>query len=147
MEKLVTQLEQETCEKILVVGMDRNKIASGLAFYRTQYIESTNAKTLHAPALETASEHLFASVGLMYEFWFPLAQQHGKTMLLVSNDKNNLQTNRVLERVNTAGEISEVIVSKNGQPSGRYYYRLVKGYQEKSTANELADTGDNGSSD
>ena len=147
MERLVTQLEQETGDKILVVGMDRNKIASGLAFYRTQYIESSNAKALHAPALETASEHLFASVGLMYEFWFPLAQQHGKTMLLVSNDKNHLQTNRVLERVKTAGEISEVIVSKNGQPSGRYYYRLVKGYQKKSTANELVDTGDNGSSD
>jgi len=147
MERLVTRLEQETGEKILVVGMDRNKIASGLAFYRTQYIESSNTKTLHVPAFETASEHLFASIGLMYEFWFPLAQQHGKTMLLVGNDKNHLQTNRVLERVKTAGEISEVVVSKNGQPSGRYYYRLVKGYQEKSTTNELVDTGDNGSSD
>lgn len=147
MERLVTQLEQETGDKILVVGMDRNKIASGLAFYRTQYIESIDHKILHAPALETASEHLFASVGLMYEFWFPLAQQHGKTMLLVSNDKNHLQTNRVLDRVKTAGEISDVNVSKNGQPSGHYYYRLVKGYQEKSTANELSDMDDNGSSD
>ena len=147
MESVVTQLERETGEKILVVGMDRNRIASGLAFYRTQYIESTNVKTLHKPALETASEHLFASVGLMYEFWFPLAQQHGKTMLLVSNDKNHLQTNRVLKRTTTVGEISEVIVSKNGRPSGRYYYRLIKGYQEKSTANESADTGDSGSSD
>ena len=76
-----------------------------------------------------------------------MAQQHGKTMLLVSNDKNHLQTNRVLERATTVGEISEVIVSKNGRPSGRYYYRLIKGYQEKSTANESADTGDSGSSD
>jgi hypothetical protein len=83
----------------------------------------------------------------MYEFWFPLAQQHGKTLLLVSNDRTNLQTNRVLERVKTAGEIAEVIVSKNGQPSGRYYYRLVKGYQEKSTTNEPSDTSDRGSSE
>lgn len=147
MENLVTRLEQETGDDILVVGMDRNKIASGLAFYRTQYIESNNLKTSHVPAFQTASEHLFASVGLMYEFWFPLAQQHGKSMLLVSNDRANLQTDRVLERVKTAGEISEVIVSKNGQPSGRYYYRLVKGYQEKSTANGLADTADSDSSD
>lgn len=147
MEQLITQLEQETGEKILVVGMDRNKIASGLAFYRTRYIETNKEKTSHVPALQTASEHLFASVGLMYEFWFPLVQQHGKTLLLVSNDRNHLQTNRVLERVKTAGEISEVIVSKNGQPCGRYYYRLVKGYQEKSTANEPSDTGDGGSSD
>jgi dolichol-phosphate mannosyltransferase len=147
MEKLVTRLEQETGDDILIVGMDRNKIASGLAFYRTQYIESTNTKTAHIPASQTASEHLFASVGLMYEFWFPLAQQHGKTMLLVSNDKNHLQTRRVLERIKTAGEISAMIFSKNGQPSGRYYYRLIKGYQAKSTTNESADTRDNGSSD
>lgn len=147
MEQIITKLEQETGEKILVVGMDRNKIASGLAFYRTQYIETHKEKTSHVPALQTASEHLFASVGLMYEFWFPLAQQHGKTLLLVSNDRTNLQTNRVLERVKTAGEIAEVIVSKNGQPSGRYYYRLVKGYQEKSTTNEPSDTSDRGSSE
>ncbi|MDO9273622.1 MAG: glycosyltransferase family 39 protein [Rugosibacter sp.] len=147
MEQIITKLEQETGEKILVVGMDRNKIASGLAFYRTQYIETHKEKTSHVPALQTASEHLFASVGLMYEFWFPLAQQHGKTLLLVSNDRTNLQTNRVLERVKTAGEIAEVIVSKNGQPSGRYYYRLVKGYQEKSTTNEPSDTSDSGSSE
>lgn len=147
MEKLVTQLEQETGNDILVVGMDRNKIASGLAFYRTQSIESSNQKTAHVPAFQTASEHLFASVGLMYEFWFPLAQQHGKTMLLVSNDRDHLQTGRVLERVKTAGEIHEMIISKNGQPSGHYYYRLVKGYQEKSTANPLTGSADSDSSD
>jgi len=143
MENLVTRLEQETGDDILVVGMDRNKIASGLAFYRTQYIESNNLKTSHVPAFQTASEHLFASVGLMYEFWFPLAQQHGKSMLLVSNDRANLQTGRVLERVKTAGEIHEITISKNGQPSGHYYYRLIRGYQEKSTANALPGDADN----
>jgi len=147
MEKLITQLEQETGDDILVVGMDRNKIASGLAFYRTQYIESNNLKTSHTPALQTASEHLFASVGLMYEFWFPLAQQHGKSMLLVSNDRANLQTDRVLERVKTAGEVHEINISKNGQSSGHYYYRLVRGYQEKSTANALSSNSDNDSSE
>jgi hypothetical protein len=69
----------------------------------------------------------------MYEFWFPLAAQHGKSMLLISDKPEHLQTTTVSERVKTAGDIHELVVQKNGQVSGRYYYRVVSGYQEKST--------------
>jgi len=120
-------------KNLLVVGMDRNKIASGAAFYRTYSIESGKLDRRHQPSQETASEHLFAGVGLMYEFWFPLAAQHGKSMLLISDKPEHLQTTTVSERVKTAGDIHELVVQKNGQVSGRYYYRVVSGYQEKST--------------
>jgi dolichol-phosphate mannosyltransferase len=133
LEKLVTELAQARGEKLLVVGMDRNKIASGAAFYRTYSIESGKLDRRHQPSQETASEHLFAGVGLMYEFWFPLAAQHGKSMLLISDKPEHLQTTTVSERVKTAGDIHELVVQKNGQVSGRYYYRVVSGYQEKST--------------
>jgi dolichol-phosphate mannosyltransferase len=128
-EQLVERLERDTGREILVVGMDRNRIASGLAFYRTRYLERTGKETSPEPAFDTASENLFGGVGLMYAMWFPARRQEGRTMLLVGADRGILETGRVLSRVATAGEIGEIPVSKAGKPAGRYYYRLVTGYR------------------
>jgi dolichol-phosphate mannosyltransferase len=140
-EVLVQRLERETGREILVVGMDRNRIASGLAFYRTRYLDRVAGGSGHDPASETASEHLFGSVGLMYALWFPIGQQAGKTMLLVGKDASSLKTDRVLSRVKTAGEIGEIGISKNGKPAGRYYYRLVTGYRAGAGAGTANDAG------
>jgi len=142
-EDLVQQVARETGREVLVVGMDRNRIASGLAFYRTQAIDAAGEKAGYDPAFQTASEHLFGSVGLMYAFWFPAAQQDGKTLLLVGEDVSRLSSERVLSRAKTAGEIGEIGVWKNGQPAGRYYYRLVTGYQAGSAASAATDAGQN----
>ncbi len=137
-EALTTQLEKDNLgkkegEKILVVGMDRNKIASGLAFYRTKYIENKHIKTAHNPAFETANEHLFGGIGLMYQFWFPAATQNGKTLLLVSEKMDELNGESVLSRTKPVSEIKEINIWKNGKQTGTYYYRLVINYQEKVT--------------
>ncbi|HTQ78266.1 MAG TPA: glycosyltransferase family 39 protein [Burkholderiales bacterium] len=128
-ERLVERLERETGQEILVVGMDRNRIASGLAYYRTRYLERAGRETSPEPAFDTASENLFGGVGLMYAMWFPSRGQEGKTMLLVGADRGVLETNRVFSRVATAGAIGEIPVAKAGKPAGRYYYRLVTGYR------------------
>lgn len=129
-EVLVQEARRETGQDVLVVGMDRNRIASGLAFYRSQYLDAAGGHAGHPPAFETASEHLFDSVGLMYRLWFPIARQTGKTLLLVAGDAASLSSGRVLSRVQTAGEIREIAVHKQGKPAGRYYVRLVSGYHD-----------------
>jgi dolichol-phosphate mannosyltransferase len=129
MERLVQRLRRETGEEVLVVGMDRNRIASGLAFYRTQYRDAAHAGGGADPAADTASENLFGATGLMYAFWFPAREQEGRTMLLVAKDRSGLENERVLARVKTAGDIGEIAVTKNGRPAGRYYTRLVTGYR------------------
>jgi dolichol-phosphate mannosyltransferase len=129
-ELLVRQARRETGQDVLVVGMDRNRIASGLAFYRTQYLDAAGGDAGHHPVFETASEHLFDSVGLMYRLWFPIDQQTGKTLLLVAKDAASLSNGRVLSRVQTAGDIREIAVHKQGKPAGRYYARLVTGYHD-----------------
>mgnify|MGYP001174053333 CR=1 FL=1 len=131
---IVTQLERETGEEILVVGMDRNQIASGLAFYRTKYTDSLIANTGQNPAMQTASGHLFGENSLMYELWFPVKKQNNKAMLLVSGDMKDLTGDEVLSRVQSAGEIKDIKTWKNGKQTGQYYYRLVKGYQGKPVA-------------
>jgi dolichol-phosphate mannosyltransferase len=140
-EVLVQRFTRETGREILVVGMDRNRIASGLAFYRTQYLDAAGGKAAHDPAFQTASEHLFGSVGLMYALWFPAGQQNGKSMLVVGKDASSLSTDRVLSRVKTAGDIGEIGVWNHGKPAGRYYYRLVTGYQAGAAAGAAADAG------
>ena len=123
--------------------MDRNKIASGLAFYRTKYIEKSNIKTEHKPAFETASESLFGGASLMYEFWFPANEQNGKTMLLVSEKMDDLNSERVLSRTKPIGDIKMLITQKNGKQTGTYYYRLVEKYQVKSTLKNQAEDSSN----
>jgi dolichol-phosphate mannosyltransferase len=138
---VVQEFTRETGQEILVVGMDRNRIASGLAFYRAQYIDAAGGEAGRDPAFQTASEHLFGSVGLMYALWFPAVQQNGKTMLLVGKDASGLSTEKVLSRVKTAGDIREIGVWKHGKPAGRYYYRLVTGYQAGATSGPANDAG------
>lgn len=140
-EQLAQRHARETGQEILVVGMDRNRIASGLAFYRTQYLDAAGEKPRVAPALQTASENLFGSVGLMYALWFPAGQQNGKSMLLVGKDPSSLSTDRVLSRVKVAGSIGEIEVRHSGKPAGRYYYRVISGYRAGAAAGAAADTG------
>ena len=140
-EDLVQRLRRETGQDILVVGMDRNRIASGLAFYRTRYLDASGKASGRGPADETASENLFGSVGLMYARWFPAPPQEGRTMLLVGKDAAILGSDRVLSRVKTAGRIGEIVVLKNGRPAGRYSYRLVSGYRVGVSAGAAKEDG------
>ncbi|MBC7756377.1 MAG: glycosyltransferase family 39 protein [Bdellovibrio sp.] len=134
-ETLVTQLEKERHEQILVVAMDRNKIASGLAFYRNK-ISPENK-----PALSTASGHLFGVGALMYEFWFPTAQQNGKTMLLIGEKSDELSDASLLSRATPIGEIKTITTHKNGKQTGTYYTRLVSNYRGQASKLPTDDAG------
>ncbi len=131
---LVDHLEHETGEKILIVGMDRNRVASGLAFYRTKAVESSSKKLQRNPAFQTSSWHLFDGNGLMYEHWFPMDEQNNKTLLLVGRNRADLTSENVLSRVEQAQEIKEIKIYKNGRQIGLYYYRMVKGYRSQPAA-------------
>lgn len=125
-EAVVSRFERETGEQILVVGLDRNRIASGLAFYRA-YGQGAG-QPVRNPAFTTASEHLFGEVGLMYEFWFPARQQSGKTLLLVATNQSALEREVVRSRVSALGPIESIALRKNSQPAGQFFYRLAQGY-------------------
>ncbi|MDG4552541.1 MAG: glycosyltransferase family 39 protein [Candidatus Contendobacter sp.] len=139
-EALVKETEHETGDKIWVVGMDRNRIASGLAFYRTKAVEALNEKISHEPAFQTSSWHLFGGKSLMYEYWFPIEEQSNKTMLLVSRSIANLTSDDVLSHVRQAGDIKEIMLWKNGKPAGVYYYLLVKGYRNQQSEKKTPST-------
>jgi dolichol-phosphate mannosyltransferase len=133
-EKLVSQIEAETGERITVVGMDRNRISSGLAFYRTKAAHELSSPNDDGAAYRTSSWNLFGERGLMYELWFPRETQNGKTMLLVSKSADNLLNDNVRSHFLQMGEIEEIAFSKNGKPAGRYFYSVAKGYRSSGPA-------------
>ncbi|HEX4153174.1 MAG TPA: glycosyltransferase family 39 protein [Steroidobacteraceae bacterium] len=106
----------------LVVGMDRYAIASELAFYAPDQARGV---------AETSSGHLFGQVGLMYERWFPPAEEKGRTLLLVAWDPADLATPDVISAVERLGPIQNGVLTRAGRIIRHYYYRVAYGYGEQ----------------
>lgn len=128
-EQIEDEIEHATGLEPLVVGMDKYKTASGLAFYRTQALEDLNDRRENEAVLETASSSLFGKDALMYRYWFPNATQVNRLMILVSKKRGELMRDAVLSWTQQIGEIQEIIIKKNGMPVGRYYYMIAEGYR------------------
>ena len=106
--------------RVLLVGLDRNFIASEAAFYHSQPRDAVR---------ETTGAHLFGSRALMYEFWFPPREQAGATLLLVSFDRGDLDRRRVRDRVGKRGEIEEHWIERDGRKVRPYFTCVAEGYR------------------
>jgi dolichol-phosphate mannosyltransferase len=107
-------------DKLLVIGMDRYAIASELAFYSRDQLKSVAT---------TSSAHLFDDMGLMYEQWFPVELQTGRTLLLVSWDPANLAATHLQNRVDGLEPVQEGVLTRDGSVVRRYYYRIAHNYR------------------
>ena len=114
---------------------------SGLAFYRNKSSAKADSNEYTKPAFTTASGHLFGVGALMYEFWFPTAQQNTKTMLLVGEKMDELNSEMVLSRATPIGDIKTISTWKNGKQTGTYYYRLVGNYRGQASKLTTDDAG------
>ncbi|HZJ15011.1 MAG TPA: glycosyltransferase family 39 protein [Chthoniobacteraceae bacterium] len=108
--------------RVLLVGMDRNFIASEAAFYQSRKREAIR---------ETTSAHLFGGRGLMYEFWFPSKEQWGATLLLVSFQRHDLDAGRVRARCAPLGPIEEHWLERDGRRIRQYYTRVAENYSPR----------------
>ncbi len=102
----------------LIAGFDRYNISSELAFY------GAPDGPRHA-----AGQHLFGEPALMYEFWFPAAEQQGKTIVIVSRHRDWLDGEKVVPRFDSLSAITTLPVSLNGKEIGKYYARVGFGYR------------------
>jgi dolichol-phosphate mannosyltransferase len=107
-------------DDLLVVGMDRYAIASERAFYSRDRSKSV---------AETSSWHLFGGMGLMYERWFPVERQTGRTLLLVSWDAGDLAAVHLQSHVSGLEPVQEGALIRDGRVVRRYYYRVAHGYR------------------
>jgi dolichol-phosphate mannosyltransferase len=104
----------------LAVGMDRYAIASELAFYSPDRARSV---------AQTASDHLFGGVGLMYERWFPSRAQQGRTLVLIGFKPEDLVGPDIESRAQRLEPLKDGVLTRDGQTICRYYYRVVYNYQ------------------
>jgi dolichol-phosphate mannosyltransferase len=128
-EHVVEEIEDRTGVRPLVVGMDKYRTSSWLAFYRGKSSRYNQGRHSNQGVQDTAGRHLFGSSALMYGYWFPPSEQVGKTMVLVGRNPKKLTGSRIEQRIAHGGEVKELIGQKNSQIVRRYYYRVVEGYR------------------
>jgi dolichol-phosphate mannosyltransferase len=112
----------------IVVGLDKYRIASGLAFYRTKILEKDSRPSFGEGTRETAGRHFLGQNSLMYAFWFPEEKYAGRDMILVSDAREDLGRKNVTGSFRKMGDIREVALVKNRKPVRSYYYRLGESY-------------------
>ena len=105
---------------VLVVGMDKNFVASEAAFYNPDQTRAVQ---------EVSGAHLFGGDSLMYAFWLPAQRVEGATLLLAGLDKKEIDGARVRQHSAEPGPVEEHLLTLSGKPVRTYYTRVVAGYR------------------
>jgi len=115
--------------KLVIVGMDKYNLASGIAFYR--HLAETDQGSLlgKAAVANTIGRHLFGLSSLMYRYWGPRDRYEGHDLMLVGRDPGDLAAERVARHFSRLGPVRQIPTTKNGKPVGRYYYRIGYSYR------------------
>lgn len=134
-EKITDAYESRTGEKPLVVGMDKYKTASGMAFYLSK-ISGAEGRSADEAVNRTSGRHLFNRESLMYRYWLPAGEIQSGSLLLLSPKPDDLSADKIKAFAQSTGELKRIEYSKNGKKAGDCYYRIVRGYgssEEKKT--------------
>ncbi len=126
-EQTVKSVEATRGTRPLVAGMDKYRIASGLAFYRNKADHSANPQHNNS-VQETTGRQLFGMNALMYNFWLPPAEVTARDILVISERKEYLADNLFAGTSQQLGEIHNYFTTKHGKKVGSYYYRLLTQY-------------------
>jgi len=129
-EQIEDDIELASGVEPLVVGMDKYRTSSLLAFYRPEPTTESNEQTARESVMETSGRHLFGSTSLMYRYWFPEKVNENRLMILVSPKRADLDKTNVRSRISKLGDIQELVIHKNGRAVGKYFYVVAKGYKE-----------------
>ncbi len=119
LEQLRRETQERTQTPTVVVGMDRNFIASEAAFYAVDQA---------AAVRETTGSHLFGQSSLMFEFWTSPPSLEGATLLLVSFQRQELDRTAIRKRCLRLGPITEHRLTRNGKPIRSYFTSIASGY-------------------
>lgn len=119
------EVKDQTGQTPSLVGMDKHYVASELAFY-------TKKLTLIDPnalPLSVEGRNLFGQPSLMYRIWSPPEESVGKTLILVSRTRADLEFPEIAAQTALQSEIAELVKTRNGKPVGTYFYRIVSDYR------------------
>jgi dolichol-phosphate mannosyltransferase len=114
--KIEPLIEAKTGSKPLVVGMDRNFIASELSFYNdTPY--------------NTGGPHFFGGRSLMWAIWFPRSNAIGRNFLMIDFDRKKIMSPALAQYFETISDVSTETLENDGRVVGYFYWRVGYHYR------------------
>jgi len=126
-EEIEDGLEATTGCEPLVLGMDKHRIASELAFYRTKLLGKDDKE--REGIIYTAGPNFFGKDSLMYKYWFPEGKglrAYANVLLLVGKSPEDLSLDKLAKDGWRVEEVKELTVRKDGAPVGHYYYAVAR---------------------
>lgn len=127
-ESIETELELRTGLEPFVVGMDKYKIASELSFYRSEDKEDSIEYSENEGVLFTTGRHLFGNNSLMYAYWVPKHEIGKNPLIIISNERSDLEKLSENPQLDKIGQIHCNIITKDAAIIGRYYYCIAEKY-------------------
>ncbi len=117
---IAKNLEVQTHEAPVIVGMDHYWITSEMAFY---------GKRLKSTPFEVAGRHLFDDNSLMWDFWAPKDKMLGRNMVVVGFDKEDVEKEQVASHFESLGDVHHDPIKKDGEIMSWFYWRIGYGYK------------------
>jgi dolichol-phosphate mannosyltransferase len=116
--ELERQIERDTGQRPLVVGMSKWSIAAGLAFHDVDGRRDN-----------ITSRNLVGGTGAMFEYWFDDGSNGKRPVLLVHFKPKPLADPAVEASLVNVGPIREQTIRWRGQVARHLYYRIADGYR------------------
>ena len=120
-EKIAENVQRETGQKPLVVGMSKWSVSSAMYFYNR-----------HGEPMDIRSRNMFGDSGAMYEVWHPSEAPTTRPIILVGMERPHLEHDRagndITRLLDQPGPIQSMIITREGKPLRIVYYRIAKGY-------------------
>jgi dolichol-phosphate mannosyltransferase len=114
-------VSSQSDKSVVLIGMDKYFLASEMAFY---------ARPDGPGRLDSIGRSAIGGGSLMYDIWFPPKISDGKTALMISLNRPELEKDQLANRFSRMTDIREQIVRKRGAVIGSFYYRV--GYDLRS---------------
>lgn len=124
-------IEEMTGYPPVIVGMDKYRVTSGLAFYQYKIANQDDRRGKKCIIEETAGNHLFGFNSLMYQYWAPPSKFHGRNMFVLSPNARDLAPGRFIPYASHVRRLQKLYYEKFGQLIGPIYFRLLTRYQPR----------------
>ena len=107
-------VEEATGAQVLLIGMDKYFLASEVAFYNRRDGNGVDS---------SVGSGAVGKNSLMYDYWFKPEDLRGKTAVLFSLKRHELEQEGLAERFSRLTEIQQQEITKHGVNIGSFYYR------------------------
>ena len=122
-EQLADEIQRQTGQKPIVVGMSKWSVSAALSFYGNK-----------SDPMDIRARNMFHQSAAMYDFWYPSEPATTRPILLVGMKPHQLEhdidgVDNITPSLVRPGPTQKLIVYRNDRPLRLIYYRVAHGYE------------------